>query len=289
MKSPVKIILRYINPGELFFDIIIFLSVSFFYELIVAPGKTILDSYDINILLFIIVIIEFIVIFYLGTLKFLLFIIINGMFLIMLVTISVFKILPLKSLGGDAEFVILLILTAPFLMALFASFDLDDIDDVTYLFYIPGMILFLAIPITAIVIGYRFHWYLGILALPGIILILISPYIIKHLIKRIVILNDNKNFRILKSGMRNLLLPVVVALALAFWHEFAFKAIIQSQINNKMPITTNFTIGFLFLSGLIPVRIMAALEPPYKILNTIIGLGVFLYFFWEMLQYIKTL
>jgi len=305
MKTLIGRIQQYINWGELFFDVVIFLSINFLYELIVAPGKTLLTSYDNKMLLFIIVLIEFIVISYLGSLyrnfgrylcgisgfflRVIFFIIINGMFMLMIIAVAVLKILPLSTLGGDAEFIILLILTAPFLMALLTSFDLDDIDDVKYLFYLPATLLFLAVPISSLIIGYRSHWYLGLLAFPVIILILLSPLLIKHLIKRIGLSDENRFFSITKKLWVGLLFPGVVALALVFWHELSFKAIIQTQINNKMPITTSFMVGSLFLSGLIPVRIIAAIEPPYKILNTLISIGVFSYFFWTMIQYIQTL
>ena len=151
MKLQTRFISRYINPGELFFDAVLILSVSFLYDLLVAPGNTLIDSYNINVLLVIIMIIEFMVISYLGMLfqgfsglmngvtgiiiKSLFFLIINGLFLLMSIAVAVFKILPLKNIGGDADFIIMLILTAPFFMALLASFSLDDIDDAKYLFY----------------------------------------------------------------------------------------------------------------------------------------------------------
>ena len=300
-----KNISRFINIQELIFDIIIVITAYKLYSIVIPQGKTFISAFNEFTLLCVIMSIEFIIISYLGLLYdeigvlfdttvglFLLkpfyFIIITGLFLELIVAVFLFDLVPLKQLKGDAEFVILLALTAPFLMSLLAGFSEDAIQGLKYFFYVPGTLLLVAVPVNCFIIGYYSRWYWGLLSLPAMLLVLFSPLLIRLLLGKII-KKEVKAVSVMKSVFSNLLFPAIVALALAFWHEIIFKAAIKTQINNKMAVSKGFMIGSLFFSGLLPVRLLMALQPPYRIINTILSLGAFGYFFYNMMNSINLL
>jgi hypothetical protein len=97
---------------------------------------------------------------------------------------------------------------------------------------------------------------------------------------------ESKAAGILRTILFGIILPVIIVLILGFWQEISI--IGQTAGMNTGDIVPRVLLSLL-LSGIIPLRIVMAAAPPYRVINTGIGLGSLALYIITLGSYIELL
>jgi len=82
---------------------------------------------------------------------------------------------------------------------------------------------------------------------------------------------------------------VIVITLLCLWDEIYLWGKINPALRTGEIVSTAGMIFYLIISGIIPIRILIALQPPVNIINMIIGTGSIAYFIYSVIQLLRGL
>ncbi|NPV00898.1 MAG: hypothetical protein HPY53_05925 [Brevinematales bacterium] len=97
---------------------------------------------------------------------------------------------------------------------------------------------------------------------------------------------ESKAAGVLRTVLFGILLPVIIALILGFWQEISI--IGQAAVMNAGDVVPRVLLS-LALYGIIPLRILIAAAPPYRVANTGVGIASLTVYFVTLLPYIESL
>lgn len=241
-------------------------------------------------------------------LKVLFFFGIAGVYLALILFFAAYRIMPWSGLPREMDSLLILAPVYPLFWGMFCGFGPDELGEVKYTLYIPGCLAAVMIPYASVMFGYYIRWYWGIISFPLLILALYLPYFLRALYDR---RNEARRLAGIKKRMQTatieedlptpaedivsrhgvsplrsvleslgdqLLLPALMALALLLWQVMTVEMLSRAYGNWGLSPDTDFIFLSLFISGIVPLRILSQLAPPYKAVNTLItGAALFFY------------
>lgn len=235
---------------------------------------------------------------------------ISSIYLVVLTFFTSHHVMPFSLAGiRELEMVVFLMPVYPVIWGVTLSFPPDEIDSVKYTLYIPGMMAVALIPVTALMAGYYISWFLVLPVLVVLILLLAGPYYLKQ---RLMKKRSDEFFRRFHAELREekpvtqkdieriknnisgeydsravkfflsswhvVLFPVFCATALILWQKMTVEMLLQAWANWHVEPDLNTIFWILAVSGIVPVRILAEIAPPWKPVNTLVASGALLYY-----------
>lgn len=239
---------------------------------------------------------------------------ITAIYMVILTFFSSHQMMPWpQKLSHELEMIFLLIPIYPIVWGLSLGFQ-DNFDEIKYTLYVPGTMAFIMTPLTAVFASYYFHWWLGPPVFAALIILLAGPwYIAKKItgkkadaISRNIMSQYRKKGKLTCGEMaaiekevtmsapgypvlsklqyfwENLLFPLAAAVAIILWQKVTVEMFYKAYSNWKMQPDMNIIFWALVWSGIVPLRILSALAPPWKLLNTLLACGSLSYYIYYL-------
>jgi hypothetical protein len=287
---------KYVNIDELVFDITLALFAILFHALVIPAGKTVVDILTPTTAVMLTLLIDFFVTFFLGNLflryeplfekhtgiKKLLYVVISLtiLFLYIGVPANMYKFELISSDNMMIPFLAGLFLI---IGAAFIGFDKDKGSGCGVMMAILSIPVLFGLIYLMLYIGEEMNnWFLGAVTLiVGLIVYGVGIVLIGRL-KKTLFEEGSKGMGIVRIIVLGILFPLTVALMLGFWQEIMVVAMGKS--GGKDFFISVFT---LILYGVIPVRVLMAAAPPYRIINTGVGLASLSVYFITLFSALK--
>ncbi|OHD55451.1 MAG: hypothetical protein A2014_05160 [Spirochaetes bacterium GWF1_49_6] len=152
------------------------------------------------------------------------------------------------------------------------------------LFAIPGLFgLIYALLYFGVDMG---NWFAGIGIMIGGIIAFAGILVLLTKIAEKLFDHETGGYTLPGTVLFGFLLPFLIAVSLGFWQEIIAVNQVKTAEGGKEFIQTIVT---LIMYGIIPVRIMMALAPPYRIINTGVGLASLTVYIFTLQSYINSL
>ncbi|NPV00899.1 MAG: hypothetical protein HPY53_05930 [Brevinematales bacterium] len=289
---------KYVNLDELVFDITLALFAIFFRALIIPAGKTVVDILNPTTAVMLTLLIDFFVTFFLGNLflryeplfekhpgvKNLLYVVISLTILFLYIGIpaNMYNFGLIKPDNMMIPFLAGLFLI---IGAAFMGFDKDRGTGCGVTLAILSIPVLFGLIYVMLYIGEEMkNWFLGsVVLIVGLIAYGVGIWLVGRL-KKTLLEEGSKVMGIVRIVVFGVMFPLTVALMLGFWQEISIIAMVKNGG------TFGFNMIFnLVLYGIIPVRILMAAAPPYRIINTGVGIASLTVYFFTLQAYIESL
>ncbi len=301
MKNPVTGIKRYFNINELVFDLAVLIVLGYGIDYILPGGRSLIELYSPGALYGIVLISIFFLMLFLADIykaytgntgnsflmvliKIIFFLSVTAIYLVTLTFYSSLHILPWNMpVHREMDMIFLLIPVYPIVWGLTVGFA-GDIREVKYTLYVPGMMSFAMIPVYSAIVGYHISWWLALPVFIILIVLLTGPGYAAGRISRSVsgALSSNSGLRVLKTAWGSFMFPVFTALGIILWQKITVEMFYQAYANWKQPPDMGVIFRALIWSGIVPVRILSAMAPPWKLTNTLIGACAVAYYIFYL-------
>ncbi|HPH02705.1 MAG TPA: hypothetical protein PK297_07085 [Spirochaetota bacterium] len=316
------IVKKWIDPGDLAFDLMVAAFPTLFFGVLVPPG----GGYSAVLLpegfLVVTSAVSLVVTIYMGQiyrrflessesgfarglLKTVFFLGITSCYLVPLLVFAAFRLEPFPELGETGRMLIFLVPAWPIFWGIYAGFPRENHPELRYVLYVPGvMAAVIAIP-TAIGIGTLAGWLAGLLSFIMMILLLFATIPIRIMIdsranssiaefvqrrreqsseeRRLISYEDIAQPLWFTVFLRRLVLPVSAAAALLVWQIMLVEILERVYANWRMSPDADFIFVSMFVSGIVPLRIAAWCSPPWKPL-TLLTAGVSIWVYLDALS-----
>ncbi|NPV03022.1 MAG: hypothetical protein HPY53_16735 [Brevinematales bacterium] len=293
---------KLINLNELIFDIALTVIGVMVYRMVVPKTGFLTSGMDFWTLFIIVLGVQFIVVVFFGSIyrqfeeiaeghgfvrvliNIILFVAITGVYVLM--PLELFRIFEhMENAPTDFSFVVFGLMGYMIILGALAGFRLDQIESLKYILYVPGMVTIATLPIAIIYFFINHGVLAGILTIVILAGILIGVFFLKKRLEN-KDPSENKTVIRLKSVLYMAVIPILTVVALTIWQELTLISTARSMANNDLAISAENILPILLWSGFIPVRILAALAPPYKPVNTVITLGSFYFYYISLVSVI---
>ena len=216
-----------------------------------------------------------------------LFIAINGIFFIMPAMLaSAVKSIP--EIGDNVEFAFVPLSGAFIILGITFGFPRKSLTEIEPLLSIPLAITPLLGIISLLFIIFTYGIILGVLYL-----LFVGGALLAN---RLLLLSSEREKPVkpassIRPGriIAGILLPIATAFALIMWQELVIVRAVHNSIAAGETLTPWNILVLLTIGGLLPVRLLAALAPPYKPVNTVISIGAFLFYYSYLVSIIDKL
>ncbi|OHD57222.1 MAG: hypothetical protein A2Y33_07455 [Spirochaetes bacterium GWF1_51_8] len=297
-KSPfIETLLKWINPYELIFDLAIALIAGAVYRA-AAPvtGFILLDTGPLAAIA-VMALSEFFLMLFFGQIYrrynnsaiekppviealsgIVLFIAINGLFFSMPSTIYS-MLLTFPDFEHGVEFAIVPVSGAFIIIGVSVGFPLNKFKEVEPFLSIPLAITGLLGVVSVLYIVFSFGVIAGLLYA----LMPVTAYLIHFFLKERAARSGEAKPRSKVLGtIAAVLLPITAALALSVWQEIVVVRSVMVMSDPGQAFTGWNLLVLMLVSGLLPIRLLAALAPPYKPVNTVIAVLSLAFYFTSL-------
>ena len=246
--------------------------------------------------------------------KVIFFLAISSIYMAILLFFSSFHAMPFD-IPNIREFEIITVLLPvyPIVWGLSIGFSPEDFNSIKYTLYIPGMLAIALIPAVSLRVGYYFAWLLALAAFLILVVAMGGPFAIKkffsdkryrEIFRRIREARaQNKSFShedlqdiynemsttdhgltvaFMLSGWQNILFPVLCAAGIILWQKVTVELMIQIYKNWNSPPDYNTIFWMLIWTGIVPIRILSEIAPPWKLINSIVAAGILAYYVFTL-------
>ena len=299
LKTVTATFAKYVNLDELVYDITLVLLAVFFRGMIVPQGKTVLEILNPASAIVTVCVIYFFVSILLGSLyrRFSPYkekhpVLINIVTFVLFATAGVLYIAINENLRGlrllAAENMYIPYIAGIFVMP--AGFLFGSSDNSSEGCRSAAVMISIAAGLAVFISFFYFVEEYGWLAGTGItlggagvytLLLIGALYLSKKLFNE-----ESKAAGVLRTVLFGILLPVIIAIILGFWQEISI--IGQAAGMNAGDIVPRVLSSLVFY-GIIPLRILMAAAPPYRIVNTGVGLASLTVYFFTLRSFIESL
>jgi hypothetical protein len=224
--------------------------------------------------------------------KFLFFITVTGLYFIMIITVVFFNLyigntaLEYLKSNHELSLVIFVILGFPIMLGYLIGFPAETWKKTNYIIYVPATLYFLMLLISTATFFYHslplWALFIFITGAGGLIVPVYLKTSKKHSGLRKKIENRYLKYRAIRKIWKSILLPLIIIVMFIFWEELVLITMVQTAYNNDIVLNPLIILFSLLLSGILPLRLLALLTPPFKIINIITGILV-LYFYFNSL------
>ncbi|NPV03021.1 MAG: hypothetical protein HPY53_16730 [Brevinematales bacterium] len=216
-----------------------------------------------------------------------LFIAINGVFFLMPAMLAS-AVRSIPEIGENVEFAFVPLSGAFIILGITLGFPRKRLKEIEPLLSIPLAITPLLGVISLLFIIFTY----GII--PGILYLIFVGGAL--LVNRLLIMSPERekpikpapNIRPVRI-IAGILLPIATALALIMWQEMVIVRAVHNSIAAGETLTPWNILVLLTIGGLLPVRLLAALAPPYKPVNTVVSIGAFIFYYTYLVSIIDKL
>jgi hypothetical protein len=296
---------RWVNLNELIFDAVLTIIGLVVYRLIVPASGFLTSGIGFWPLFIIVLGVQFIVIVFFGSLfrqfeeltgkltflrvliRIILFLAITGLYVLM--PLELYRIFSqTEEIQNDFALAVFGLMGYIMILGAITGFRLDQLKVIKFILYVPGLMTIGTLPITVI----YFFTYHGILA--GILsIVILAGVMFGVIVLKQHFENKKPTEKPALIRMKSVLLiagiPILTVAALTVWQEMTLISTARAMANNNMAISPENILPVLLWSGFIPIRILAALAPPYKPVNTVITLGAFYFYYTSLVSIIDKL
>lgn len=292
-----------INLNELLFDIIVAVFAFIVMQIFIPEGRPMILELGPEGILFLVFFLQFFVAVYLGVLfgefrssmersrvvknliRFFFGITVNGMFLILLITFALYVEFPGDYFGRETNLLIVFILSVPLIMGFFLGSPVDLQREMMPILWMPFGVFIPMLFYTCLVIGWKVHWFLGLLSFPLLVALVAAPLVGKKYLTKKVDISKR-----MKKGLsllcRDIVFPALMAVAFIYWQELTIMGVFKSASNNNITVSMTHLYLALALGGLIPIRLVMAVTPPFKPANVFMGVIAFVLYIISVSGYI---
>ncbi|OHD57221.1 MAG: hypothetical protein A2Y33_07450 [Spirochaetes bacterium GWF1_51_8] len=215
-----------------------------------------------------------------GVIKVVMFLGITGLYILM--PLEIFHYID-RMPGKNSEFGFVILSLSGLLisLAVYIGTPKDDFPTVKYTIYVPMVVGVACFPVAV------FHVFASSV-IGGIVFLIVTAGIV---VAAVMIKNGIAKRKeplprlVTRTGSAFMLfaLPVLTAVAIAAWQELSLISTVTGFTNNKLPVRHEDVIIMMTLGGLIPIRLLAALAPPFRIINLAVAVPAMYYYFTSLL------
>lgn len=212
---------------------------------------------------------------------------VNGMFLTLMITSLFLKASHLDFLQSMMavrhwEMMFIFIMTIPVILGFLVSFpDENGKSNQSAIIFLPMTVFMIFLLILFGNIWHDLHFGYAMLFLAGTALVTAGPFFIGWSIRRVV--REKPQWtEYTVQGWKKLILPALVAVMFVLWQDYTLMTMAKAVINNRLEVSEMHLWISLIVSGVIPMRMLVLLTPPFRWINLLTGAAVMYLYLMSM-------